>query len=305
MNTKRILICALLISSIQTWTVEEESLSLPNEPLKVGNFANLLWPSNAFGFGEFIFEKGAIAPYMFLLHTKSENQYSTELYLQTGYGITDRASVLFSLPITINSRSQGTLGLGIFALECNFASQGVGDFEIQFEWAFYQKASKSSFTQATIVTSVAFPTGNYCPLIGISPGQGTYSLFFGGTLSHTTENWYAYLCDGITIATPRTSIELGSTVSYEAGIGRNLGNPWGTTLLAVLEINGIYIQKTKFGCINNSNSGSNTLFLGPTICWSIKNAQLFGGVQFPAYQHLNGTQPKQKYRLTFNAIAAF
>jgi len=305
MNTKRILICALLLSSIQTWTVEEESISLPNEPFKVGNFANLLWPSNAFGFGEFIFNKGTIAPYLSMLHTKNENQYSTELILQTGYGITNIVSLLVSLPITVNARSQGSLGFGNLELQCKFTPQGVGDLEVQFEWAFYQKASTGSFTQATIVSNVTFPTGNFCPTIGLSPGQGAYSLFFGATLSHTSDNWYAYLSDGISIAIPRNHIQIGNTVFYEGGIGRNLGNPWGTTLLALLEFNGVYIQKNKFCCLNNPNSGSNTIFLGPTMCWSIKNTQFFGGVQFPAYQHLNGIQPKQKYRLIFNAIAAF
>jgi hypothetical protein len=293
MNNKTILIFFLVIGSIQTWTVEEGPKTLPVEPIKIGNFENQEWPTASFGLGQFITPKKSIVPYPVLFHTKGKNQNQTIVYPQVGYGILDSLSLLVSLPIITNVNVGGS------------ETQGVGDLLVQFEYAYYEKSTELFFNQATIVTNITFPTGHLSTTSKPSTGVGAVSLFFGATLSHTSADWYAYLSDGIIINTPAKNTQVGNNVLYEGGIGRNLGNPGGITLVGILEFNGVYIQKNKTNGEFDPNSGGNTIFLGPTICCSFKNVLLFGGMQFPVYQHLNGTQGKQKYRLIFNALATF
>ncbi len=288
MNNKQFLMFVLLFS-VAGHTQPKDDV----RPIKIGNFENQGLPFPSFGFGQFVLAKNQIAPFMTVFSEKGKHQNQTIIYPEVVYGITNSLSVLVSLPIITNINN---------AIR---KTQGVGDLQVEFEYMFYKKATELILNRITFVTDINLPTGHFSTTLTPSTGFGAVSLFFGVTASHLSADWYAYLAPGMIVTTPTKNTKAGCTVLYEGGVGRNLGNPGGITLTGMLEFNGVYVQKDTICCTSNPNSGGNTIFLGPTLYSSFKNIQILGGVQFPVYQHLNGIQGKQKYRLIFNASATF
>ncbi len=288
MNNKQFFIYVLVLS-FTGYTRPQNDVQL----IKLGNFENEGLPFPSFGFGQFVLPKNKIAPLVTVFSETGHHQNQTIIYPQVVYGITNSLSGLVSLPIIINIDNGSR------------KTQAVGDLQLELEYALYVRTAQSSLNRITFVTDLNLPTGHFSTSLTPSTGFGAVSLFFGVTAAHISIDWYAYLAPGMLVTTPTRNTKAGCTAFYQGGVGRNLGNPGGITLVGMLECNGVYIQKDTICCTSNPNSGGNTIFLGPTLYGAFKNIQILGGVQFPTYQHLNGAQGKQKYRLIFNASATF
>lgn len=265
-----------------------------NEPLPIGNFALPMsqQPSPLFSFGQNIVDKNDMLGYInptFLKGKKGKRLFVNELYVL--YGLSDRASI-FAL-----------VNVPAIAKENNLTSSGIGDTIFQAEYAYVNKATARSQTQATIVGSLYLPSGLFEPSqqgINLPPhlpfvGFGSTSFFLGTTANHTTYDWYTFGSIGGFIITQHKDTKLGNIVLYQAGLGRNLRHYNDKILMLLFEMDGIYAKKDKlFGNID-PNSGFNIIYFGPVLYYATKRLIFQIGIQAPVFQRFNGIQAKNSY----------
>jgi hypothetical protein len=256
---------------------------------RIGNFANDRIPSTYFGFGQLIIAKNDVLIYFDIGQQKGVPQESTVLSPSFVYGLTNRSSLYLSIAIVPEHDRN------------NNERAGINDILCQFEYAVYLKEVTESSTQATVVANVTAEDINTN-----GGGAGTPSFFLGATFSYTSIKWYAYTACGLSInSTSSDCTRNGNTLLYEGGIGYNLGNPKGTTVTLLLDLNGVYTTKNMVCHMPDNNSGGNILFCGPTLYVAYKRWEFYAGVQGVVAQHLNGVQSRQTYRTIFAGSCAF
>lgn len=271
--------------------------SQETQPPTIGNFANSKQPSTNFGFGQTVTSKNTSVLYFAFAQHKTHQHNFLTLSPEFAYGITDYLAFYCILPIIIKS----TL---------DYPKGGVGDFLTQLEYAFYQRTTSRSVVQATIVANLTWPTAHIssmntdviAPLIG----YGAVTFFIGATATYTSVNWFGYISPGVTIpTTSHNHTNFGASFLYQFGLGHNLGNPGGITLLGMLEFEGTFTQKTKTCGVHDNNSGGNVIFLGPSLYATHDMWEFWGGIQAPIVQNLNGIQDKAKFRTIFSIAVTF
>ena len=174
---------------------------------------------------------------------------------------------------------------------------------------FFNQTTADTQNMATIVGNIALPTTHLsmpcdCIQTCTSPVAPT-SFFIGATASHVSTRWYLYGSAGSTFSTKKHAIKPGTSFFYQAGIGANLGNPFGVSAMALLEGNGIYTQKNTIDSQPNDHSGGNIFYIGPSLCFSGNRWLASGGIQAPAFQHLHGIQNKTHFRTALQILILF
>ena len=282
----------IIVSSIIIFSCFAEIIKdIPEQP-KIGNLANDAWPTSSFGFGQNIVDKHSIVPYASVYQEKGKNQNYVAWYPQLIYGITDSLSLYVYLPL-----------ISTYEIDC-IKNSGIGDFVAQLEYALIQKNNPTSNFILSIVGNIGFPTGKTDD-VKPSLGYGSFSFFLGTSASYIEEQWYAFIETGIIMPLAKKCTKIGNNVLFAGGLGHNLGNPFGVTLTGILEFNVSYIQKTKTNGCPDCDSGGTTGYLGPTLFIGYKNFSLFGGIQAPVFQQLNGDQDKQQFRYIINTLISF
>lgn len=263
------------------------------EQLPIGNLAlpASQQPGPTFSFGQNIIDQGAMLFIEGVVQVKGCNLNFVTVFTQLLYGITDDLSLFIDLHSVPHFISDG------------FISTGLGDLNVQLEYAFFEKKTATSTAQSTLVTAVSLPTGSAEK--NPSTGLGAPGFFLGVTFSYLSTKWYAFADDGILLTTRNKGIKFGNQFFYEFGLGHNLGNPGGCILLGLLEFNGFWTNKNRIKCIINPNSGGNMIFLGPSIFLSSERFILQAGIQFPILQQLNGIQNKAKFRTLILGAVTF
>jgi hypothetical protein len=236
-------------------------------------------------FGQNIIDKKQVQ--FFTLASKAvgrDEQYSISLVPNLIYALTDSFSIYFANQINVRNR------------EGEFHSTGVGDSTIQLEYAFYTKAYKTFYDQATVVTNVTIPTGSshkYPPT-----GFGANSFFIGGTYSRIGVNWYGFVSTGEIFISSSHQTQFGNQYLYQFGIGKRIMNTQEWLLCWLVEFDGIYACKDRIKGHKDPNSGGNTLLITPSLFLSSSESLVVQlGFGFPVCQQLNGTQNKNDYTL--------
>lgn len=284
---------------------------------KKGNFANSVTPITVFGFGQDIINRNQWYLFMTATQRKGYNNNTILFYPSFIYGFTNYCSLYVAIPtfpkVKIGKEQKG----------------GLSNVIAQLEYALYQEKAEELTTQISILGSIGFPTttfsNKYFNLKNFIEARNSFEYFLGGTASYLSANIYAYASLGnwfkayTTMNSTSTTIDMLSTCSteqhirvkngniflYQFGIGHNLGNPWGTTLLGSIECNGYYEKRDTIKGVPTENSGGNTILLGPTLCMSTSHWLVQAGVLLPALQKLNGNQPQTRYVLQFDAAFIF
>lgn len=263
-------------------------------PAHAGNFQNNRRPSAIFGFGQNIISKERTQGYINTTHVRNEKSSLSLLIWRTLYGITDSLSLCLQMPFIVQQKIDGK------------ENSGIGDLEIQLEYAFWQKSTIDSYNQITFLGTIYVPTGEE---IVNQPGAsiGSTQFFIGSTFSRLTTYWYYYSSIGGLLSTTRKSdeVKFGNAALYEFGIGRNLGNPSGITLTGMLEFSGVLSSRNLNCSFPDNNTGGNSMFLGPSLYSSYNNFALYGGFLFPVSQQLNGIQEKNKLVFTLTISMAW
>lgn len=265
------------------------------EQVKVGNLAvdGTMQPVPFIGFGENIISKYDMLGNVFPSWLFGKEQKFVDIFPYILYGIRDDLSVILGFPTAV-SYKQG-----------DHHSSGSSDLVVQLEYAFHETQTKVATNELTVVASVFLPTGNECK---IPPtGLGSPSFFLGVTASHLATEWYCYTSYGVSLRTQRDdNTKIGKRFIYEAGFGKNIAySPDKWMLMWMVEIVGIYDQKSKINGITDENSGSNQILIGPSLWFSSQRFLIQGGIAPVVSQHFFGVQPKSSFFAGFSASYRF
>jgi hypothetical protein len=289
----------LIIATIITVTIKAKHV----QPIPIGNFAlpTAMQPSPLFSFGQNIVDAHDALGYVNPIYIKGKNKKFFLNELDGLYGLSDEASLFIQIPAPVINK------------ENNLTSSGFGDVIFQGEYAYFDKTTESSVTQATVVGSIYLPSGilevakqgpevpEHLPFTGL----GSTTFFLGGTAQRTTINWYMFTSVGGLITTTHNQTKLGNNVLYQFGLGRNITHLNDQIFLLVFELDGIYAQKDKLLGFTDPNSGGNTIYFGPALYYANKRLIFQAGIQTPVFQKLNGIQTKISYQISISVAWLF
>lgn len=277
---KQIAICAVISVSLVIMSKEEDAIDY----LKKGNLAlpASQQPNSQLGMGQNIVDKGDFLGYIAPSGIVGKRQDFITLNPILLYGITNNASILASWPLFAEQKV------------ANSRSEGIGDLLVQFEYAYYNKSRYTYADQATVIASIILPTAptKKVPHLGF----GSPAFLLGGTYSHTAVDWYYYASvEGLITTTNENNAKFGNQFFYQWGVGRNLGNPGGSIITAMMEFSGIYTAHDRIGGVRDPNSGGNVIFAGPSLWISTERFIFHPDLAFPIAQRLFGKQNKYYY----------
>lgn len=258
--------------------------------LKMGNlaFPSSQQPSPLVSFGQNIINRKQTEIQFAFSESKGKDQDFKTFNPQMIYAFTDSFS-LFMVTSQALHYKQG-----------KYHSSGPEDTVIQLEYAFYTKAYRTYYDQATIVANVSLPTGSAKkkPATGI----GSKSFFIGGTYSRMKIDWFYFISSGGILTTTHKGNQFGSQFLYQFGFGRRIANTSEWLLDWMLELDGTYSWKNKMHRMIDSNSGGNIIWLTPSVWISTKKSFFIQfGMGFPIYQYLFGYQKKSTSMLLLNS----
>lgn len=264
-----------------------------DEPPKLGNFSlpTSQQPAGLFAFGGNILDKSEVQLFLFADQFVGPKKFIMDLIPGVLFGISGDWSIFFNTPVTPHLR------------DGHDNSSGLEDFFIQFEYAFYNKKTKSYADQATLVWNITYPTGS----VHKDPptGFGSPSLFLGATYYHMLVDWFVFTCHGGVLTTSNHRTKMGNQFLYQFGFGRNICSPPGWIYAWMIEVDGQYNQKNRLHGHLDPNSGGNFIFVTPSLWVSSKEVLIQFGVSLPINQHFFGHQRKFEYGLNLNFAWSF
>ncbi|WP_298622876.1 hypothetical protein [uncultured Legionella sp.] len=290
MNQKNILIILIYLLSFPTYAKDGSIAAADqNQPANRGNFALSAsqQPGPLVSFGQNIIDKKELQFFIepTYLSTTSINYLAATPSLL--YGLSDISSLFISLPAALNYRGDGE------------HSSGLSDALFQLEYAFYEGSNSAYTQQATIVAATTMPTGS----LSKSPptGAGTPTFFLGTTYNVMFVDWLWFVSPGVYLPTAYKELKQGNEYLYQFGVDKVIASKENKYIIAgMVELNGIYTEKTRFGQHVVPNTGGNIIGITPSLWYSTNKfiAQL--GLSIPVIQKLNGDQSKANYVLAFN-----
>ena len=256
-----------------------------DEPEKIGNYLlpTSQQPGPLYGFGQNIVDKHDLQFFLYLNQRGGNQVNFTDLMPTILYGIRDDLSLFIGIPFTPK-----------YKMYCHNSS-GMEDIMFQLEYAFINKKTLKSITQATVVGNIELPTGSSKK--NPHTGFGAPSFFLGLTLSHSAHYWYAWIQSGTTLTLEHHKTKFGNQFFYQGGIEGVITTRAGWLFAWMVELFGIYEQKDKICGMKDKNSGGNTFYIGPSLWISSEKLIFQLGIAAPATQHLFGKQPKISYFL--------
>ncbi|HEX4069309.1 MAG TPA: hypothetical protein VHX42_04380 [Candidatus Babeliales bacterium] len=252
--------------------------------LKVGNFALPLsqQPAPLFSFGQNLVAQGDFLAFLYVAQLKGKQKSLVEAYPFFLYGITDKLSLVISVPIAAKFQEE------------QYTSHDFEDLIVELEGIIYLSETSTSVNMISLLGDIAFPTGSTSKTP--ATGLGSPHFFLGVTLSRTQLDWYYFTCWGGIMTTTHHHSKIGNSLLYQFGVGRNIAYRSDRWLLNwMIELDGTYEQRDKICGVVDCNSGGNTLFLGPSIFFSTQRFEMDIGIQGVVAQHLFGVQSRDSY----------
>lgn len=280
--TKKVIFVAFIFFIYYT-TVGRESDNI--KQLKIGNFAvsGTMQPVPFLGFGENIIDRCDTLGCLFANWTVGKNEHFADIVPYILYGVSDDFSILLGFPTALHYKQE----------DCH--SSGSSDLLLQFEYAYYINQKEKWTNELTIVASIILPTGNECKTP--PTGLGSPNFFLGLTASHLSIEWYFYASGGAFFATPyNNNTKVGNRFLYECGLGKNIAyseDNW--MFMWMVELAGVYAQKSKIRGMINNDSGSNRILLGPSLWFSTQRIIIQGGIAPVILHHRSGEQSKTSF----------
>jgi hypothetical protein len=277
------------LSYAETISNSRETTESSKTPPKLGNFA--LPSSQQIGplisLGQNIIDKGQTQLFLSSFSFMGSDQRTHDVTPSIVHQATDNLSLLLSQPIAISYRQDQD------------HSSGLGDVLLQLEYAFHMKETSDFTEQATLVSYITLPSGSSekQPATGL----GSPSFLLGGTFNRTYVDWYEFTSGAIVETTSQNGIKFGNQLLYQCGLSKNLFSvPSKCICAALLEVYGIYTEKTKINGLTVSDSGGNIIYLVPSLWFSGKKLIIQFGAGAPITQHLFGNQKETHYLVAAN-----
>ncbi|MBS0629389.1 MAG: hypothetical protein JSS30_04090 [Verrucomicrobia bacterium] len=269
-----------ILLCLSTMLAAEEKCK-KEEPPECGNFSlpTSQCPGPLVSFGQNVVDKGDVSLYLFANGFYGKHNYLNDIYPGIVWGIRDDLSLFLNFPFSPGNKDHDD------------RSKGLEDFSAELEWAFYSTSNAVSYTQATLVGNIAFPTGSGTKVP--NTGYGSVSFFVGTTLNYSTVNWMVFTSYGALLTTTRHKTKFGDQIYYELGLERYFPSPCGWIYALLLEFDGIYSWKDRLKGEIDPDSGGNVIYLTPSLWISSKRFIFQFGVGYPIVQHLFGHQSKK------------
>lgn len=206
------------------------------------------------------------------------------LHYEILYGITENIALTLEVPQFLKKREGGD------------TSSGLGDIALRGKYQFYRKDSLGAQDKATLIYGPKFPSGDEDKIPSLS--TGSIEHLFGLSLGHESTILYGFATGRYLLKTDSGSKDKGDQLFLDISFGFR---PWlrpykSWDLVLLLENSYVYTQKDEINETKQADTGGHKIFIGPTFLWSIRNIMLKGGVQFPVWQDLNGTQKETGFR---------
>jgi hypothetical protein len=123
----------------------------------------------------------------------------------------------------------------------------------------------------------------------LQPGSGTTDLLVGGFFSRTLGSGSSWFADAL-VQSPldmRDDYEPGARASVDLGYRREFG----AALAGMLQLNLLFKDRDKGSQAEPANTGGTFLYASPGVGYLVgKSVQVYGFVQLPLYQYVNGVQ---------------
>jgi hypothetical protein len=265
----------LLILSSSVWADD-----LP----KTGNFSlpTSQQPGSLLAIGQTIVDKGQRQINLLLQSVQYQGGYETSFNPNFTYGFKDELAMQIVVPYYMQNKN------------IDLRSEGLADLELQFEYAYYNKDSKTYSDQGTALVEFLFPTGSTQK--DPATGAGAMSALFGTTFSRTFVDWYVFGCLGFQLYGTDNGTQYGKAYIYDLGFGRNIAAKPSKWIFAwLIEIDGEYATADVINFMRDDNSGGNVIYVTPAIWYSTPHIIFQAGIGHAVYQRLFGDQQLYTY----------
>jgi hypothetical protein len=228
-------------------------------------------------------------------------EQATEQTLRSmiSFGITERLQISTSVPIPLTTSGQPPMG------RMTASMSDAPNLEATGGWRFQTRpVGHGARVESTVYVGASVPTE--ARRGGIRSGPATSVAVASGYASRVHYVW--------------------AGAGYEKRFGTG-GDKWGDVgyyslvygyrppalrldypkpdLRFFVEAQGESNGRAQSGGLRDANSGGRILLVGPTTLLLYKQYGLEGGVLFAVYQHPNGLQPRERYRVVVNASYFF
>jgi hypothetical protein len=138
----------------------------------------------------------------------------------------------------------------------------------------------------------------------LQPGTGTTDLLFGGYFRRLLGSGSSWFVDAL-IQTPLNShdnFKPGTRVSFDFGYRYEVNDRLGL----MLQLNALHKARDEGSDAEPADSGGKFLFLSPGLSYVLaKNVQVYGFLQLPIYQYVNGVQLTADWALVAGVSTRF
>lgn len=232
-------------------------------------------------------------------YTRAGSQHEVQLFNRFMYGLTEFLTLEAKVPVYFEKKVSETADEG--KTKVNFKANGLGKIELLSKVRIFRQYAIQKRNQIVLINGILLPTANRS-LTGVDrkPIIGNHSLDFltGIAGAFETLKFYHFASLTYRFNTSADQIQEGNQLSYSYAFGCRPKKPmlnkqdW----VFLIDVDGIWLEKDRVDGKKVINSGSNTIFIGPSFFSSRDNVMVKGAVQFPILQHFNGIQEKNDFR---------
>jgi len=234
-----------------------------------------------------------------LRHKRKKHYQVSQFHAKIMYGFTEYLTLTARLPFYLEKR---ITKIDACTQEKTFEKNcGAGKIDVAAKYLFWKNYGAGVRQQALLLGTIFFPTCKEDNNLLLRTDEGcTKSVDFqlGVAANFETLKFYSFITAFYRINTHSNQYKKGDHFIYSASVGfrpQTLVHgqvDW----VFLLDFDGVYRRKDRFGCQKENNTGGNVIWAGPTVFRSLKNTMLRAGIQFPIAEHYNGTQEKYCYR---------
>lgn len=218
------------------------------------------------------------------------------------YGVTEKFALIGVVPYLDKTLKMGGAGRG---------DNGLGDSTLLGRYQVFQLDRTGETFRAQVLGGLKFPTGrdDESDSLGRLPqplqlGSGSYDPIVGGVFTWQRLRWQADFDVTYKINTKANDFRFGNTLAHDAAFQYRL-SPWTLPeegvpnfVYGVLELNGLWAERSELSGGNIGASGGYTLFVSPGLQYVTRRWIAEISVQLPVVQEVNGNQLKTDYILS-------
>jgi hypothetical protein len=215
------------------------------------------------------------------------------------FGITERLQISTSAPITLTNTGQPPMG------RMTATMSDAPNLEVTGGWRFQTRpAGHAARLESTVYVGGSVPTVRERGGINSSPAAS-----FAAASGYASRVHYFWAGAGYERRFARDGDQWGDVGYYSVVYGYRppalrLDYPK-PDLRFFVEAQGEVNRRARSDGLPDDNTGGHILLVGPTTLLLYKQYGLSGGIVFPVYQRVNGTQPREHYRVVINATYFF